>query len=195
MRCSCALASSSSLHYVYVSCAAWCPDYTNRSEPWRNVGFCSSSCNMSDSNLQAGWYRFTGIGGDQVVSSCAQYKGNFTNYNLFACDSNISITPCSGFTLYYLQPTSGTYATREKNLLALHYPNLSGFSYLLNIHLFILCCQLLTLDLLSSCLYSIVYMKLKLKQNNVELLLNWRMMFLFLTSAKNTKYKNNLTII
>ncbi|XP_017313096.1 adhesion G protein-coupled receptor E3 [Ictalurus punctatus] len=100
-----------------------CPSYTNKSEPWRNVGFCSTFCNNTDIKLKEGWYRFIGIGGDQVISSCARAQintaGSITNYNLFTCNSNINYTDyitCSqGFTVYYLRPTKRTYATRHSS--------------------------------------------------------------------------------
>ncbi|XP_058236619.1 adhesion G protein-coupled receptor E3-like isoform X2 [Hemibagrus wyckioides] len=98
---------------------ASCPLYINISEPWRNVGFCSSTCNKSDSKLMEGWYRFIGISGNQVVTSCANVQnntnGNVPNYNLFTCNSNITyFTTCSeGFIVYYLRPTKGIYATRH----------------------------------------------------------------------------------
>lgn len=88
------------------------------SEPWRNVGFCSSTCNKNDSNLKEGWYRFTGISGDQVVTSCANAQNNTNgSYNLFTCNSsNRDFTTYSdGFIVYYLRPIKGIYATREKN--------------------------------------------------------------------------------
>ncbi|XP_053085737.1 adhesion G protein-coupled receptor E3-like isoform X2 [Pangasianodon hypophthalmus] len=102
-----------------------CINYRNISEPWRNVGFCSISCNKSDSNLKEGWYRFIGVGGDQVVSSCASALnnkyGNITSYsyNLFTCNSSINYTDymtCNeGFTVYFLRPTKETYATRHSS--------------------------------------------------------------------------------
>lgn len=112
--------------YIYISSSVPCSNYTNISDPWRNVGFCSSSYNKSDINLMEGWYRFTGIGGDQVVSSCApalnNISGNKMVYSLFTYNSTINYTSyitCSeGFTVYYLQPTERTYATREENLCA-----------------------------------------------------------------------------
>lgn len=114
------------LHYVSISSTAYCRKYTNISDPWRNVGFCSNSCDKSDS-LMDGWYRFTGIGGDQVISSCAQAlsntPGNVTaiNYNLFTCNSSINstdyITCSGGYSVYNLRPSKGSYATRENNLL------------------------------------------------------------------------------
>ncbi|KAM9454177.1 putative adhesion G protein-coupled receptor E4P [Clarias gariepinus] len=98
-----------------------CLSYKNKSDPWRNVGFCEYTQDMSDLEMENGWYRFIGAGGDQVVSSCARTNtsGNVTIYNLFMCNSNINYTeytPCSGgFTVYYLRPTSRTYATRHSN--------------------------------------------------------------------------------
>ncbi|XP_053333596.1 adhesion G protein-coupled receptor E3-like [Clarias gariepinus] len=98
-----------------------CLSYKNRSESWRNVGFCEYTQNKNDLEMENGWYRFIGAGGDQVVSSCARTNtsGIVTIYNLFMCNSNINYTeytPCSGgFTVYYLRPTSRTYATRHSN--------------------------------------------------------------------------------
>lgn len=108
--------------YIYISSSA-CTGYTNLSDPWRNVGFCSSSCRESDTNLTQGWYRFTGIGGDELISSCAHVlnktSGNETVYNLFTCNSDMNDTmymTCSeGFTVYELRPTKKSYTTREKS--------------------------------------------------------------------------------
>ncbi|KAF4075481.1 hypothetical protein AMELA_G00234910 [Ameiurus melas] len=101
----------------------YCKSYTNKSEPWRNVGFCSTFCNNTDINLKEGWYRFVGVGGDQVVTSCAHAQnyatGNITDYNLFTCNSNFNytdyITCNEGFTVYRLRPTQRTYATRHSS--------------------------------------------------------------------------------
>ncbi|XP_060755222.1 adhesion G protein-coupled receptor E3-like [Neoarius graeffei] len=98
-----------------------CTGYTNLSDPWRNVGFCYNSCHESDINLTQGWYRFTGIGGDELISSCAHAlnntSGNETVYNLFTCNSDMNDTmymTCSeGFTVYELRPTQKYYTTRH----------------------------------------------------------------------------------
>ncbi|KAF5898374.1 adhesion G protein-coupled receptor E3-like, partial [Clarias magur] len=98
-----------------------CYSYNNISDSWRNVGFCHKTVNKSDINLVDGWYRFIGVGGDQVVASCAQanMNGNVTIYNLFTCNSSINYTDyttCSGgFTVYHLRPTEKTYATRHSH--------------------------------------------------------------------------------
>ncbi|TSK18104.1 Adhesion G protein-coupled receptor E1 [Bagarius yarrelli] len=96
-----------------------CLMYTTVSEPWRNIGFCSSTLNQTDSNLKEGWYRFNGTAGDMLVSSCAQdaTKDRLTNYNLFTCNSSINnfITCSEGFIVYYLVPTQKIYATRHSN--------------------------------------------------------------------------------
>ncbi|KAI5089724.1 adhesion G protein-coupled receptor E3-like isoform X2 [Silurus meridionalis] len=75
----------------------------------------------SDISLNEGWYRFTSVGGDKVITSCGSTinttSHNLTVYNLFTCNSSISYTNyinCSqGFTVYYLRPTKQTYATRH----------------------------------------------------------------------------------
>ncbi|XP_058236625.1 adhesion G protein-coupled receptor E3-like isoform X4 [Hemibagrus wyckioides] len=96
---------------------ASCPLYINISEPWRNVGFCSTTCNKSDSKLTEGWYRFIGISGDQVVTSCANTLNNTdgTVTNLLVCNaSTTDFYTCSkGFTVFYLRPSKGIYATRH----------------------------------------------------------------------------------
>ncbi|KAF7689249.1 hypothetical protein HF521_012602 [Silurus meridionalis] len=100
---------------------SFCPSYKTLSDPWRNVGFCSMSNTRSDISLNEGWYRFTSVGGDKVITSCGSTinttSHNLTVYNLFTCNSSISYTNyinCSqGFTVYYLRPTKQTYATRH----------------------------------------------------------------------------------
>ncbi|XP_067334562.1 adhesion G protein-coupled receptor E1-like [Channa argus] len=50
-----------------------CDGYTNITEPWRNFLYKSSSFPgypKNDSQLVGKWWRFTGIGGDQAVSTC-----------------------------------------------------------------------------------------------------------------------------
>ncbi|KAK3530627.1 hypothetical protein QTP86_029557, partial [Hemibagrus guttatus] len=96
-----------------------CSTYKSISEPWRNVGFCSTTCNKSDSELKEGWYRFSGISGDQVVTFCAHTLSNTdgTVTNLLACNaSRTDFYICSeGFTVYFLRPNKGIYATRHSS--------------------------------------------------------------------------------
>uniref|UniRef100_A0A3B4X5N5 Adhesion G protein-coupled receptor E2-like n=1 Tax=Seriola lalandi dorsalis TaxID=1841481 RepID=A0A3B4X5N5_SERLL len=51
-----------------------CDQYTNRTEPWRNLLFTSSSFPGYPKNVDAGlvgkWWRFTGIGGDRIITNC-----------------------------------------------------------------------------------------------------------------------------
>ncbi|XP_060716479.1 adhesion G protein-coupled receptor E3-like isoform X1 [Tachysurus vachellii] len=100
-----------------------CPAYRTLSDPWRNVGFCSSIYDKNDSKLIEGWYTFSGVSGDQVVPSCVPAQNitnaSVTNYNLFTCNSSINSTnvvSCSnGLTAYYLRPIKGIYSTRHSS--------------------------------------------------------------------------------
>lgn len=81
---------------------------------------------MSDSELNEGWYTFSGLSGDQVVPSCAPAQNitnrYVTNYNLFTCNPSIdfnNVVSCNGLTVYYLQPIKGIYSTRKKTYIVL----------------------------------------------------------------------------
>ncbi|XP_076842028.1 adhesion G protein-coupled receptor E3-like isoform X2 [Brachyhypopomus gauderio] len=114
-----------------------CSSHQNLSDPWRNVGFCSSSFSywpINDSNLQAGWYSFTGIGGDRLVYSCPYisliwdsnilFNNNGSSqssstFHLYTCDgleNSTQVLDCGGgLLLYYLSPFYGIYTTRHSS--------------------------------------------------------------------------------
>ncbi|XP_040918923.1 adhesion G protein-coupled receptor E1-like isoform X2 [Toxotes jaculatrix] len=75
MRC-CAFSLLLGSLFVLGHCdfpAGSCDGYTNITEPWRNILFASTSYpgyGKGDGHLLAKWWRFTGIGGDRVISSC-----------------------------------------------------------------------------------------------------------------------------
>lgn len=53
--------------------AGSCDGYMNRTEPWRNYLFRSSSFPdypKDDAHLTNKWWRFTGIGGDRITKPC-----------------------------------------------------------------------------------------------------------------------------
>ncbi|XP_041960964.1 adhesion G protein-coupled receptor E3-like isoform X1 [Alosa sapidissima] len=57
-----------------------CRSYRNLSDPWRNYAFSSDSFPgypKSDSSLAAGWYRFTGVGGNVLTQTCS-YKSTLS---------------------------------------------------------------------------------------------------------------------
>ncbi|KAI1886452.1 hypothetical protein AGOR_G00195900 [Albula goreensis] len=120
-----------------------CPSYTTLSDPWRNVGFNSTSFSgfpKCDSGLSAGWYRFSGVGGDILADFCVPEDHGGSHTSLWVsqplpqqgegvktlqycassqagcCDWNqmLSAIYCpGGFYLYFLQPTAhcSTFAT------------------------------------------------------------------------------------
>lgn len=66
--------------------AGSCDGYTNITEPWRNRDFKSTSFQgfpKDDTNLLNEWWRFTGIGGDRVITSCTEKTLGGTNYVLY----------------------------------------------------------------------------------------------------------------
>ncbi|XP_036391771.1 adhesion G protein-coupled receptor E3-like [Megalops cyprinoides] len=110
----------------------FCSTYTNLSDPWRNVGFTSTSFPdfpRCDSHLSEGWYRFTGVGGDILPDVCAPAQHGGTSAPVWLSshpvDGGVSFEYCShyqddccywnstarvhtcpeGFHLYYLVPT------------------------------------------------------------------------------------------
>lgn len=61
------------IQYVLLFHAGSCDEYTNITEPWRNVLYKSSSFPgypKNDNPLVGKWWRFTGIGGDRITPSC-----------------------------------------------------------------------------------------------------------------------------
>lgn len=89
--------------------AGSCDGYTNITEPWRNREFTSTSLPgfpNDDANLLNKWWRFTGIGGDRVITGCiGNFRGGTQHViNIpFAYPSTESVTPTTG-------PAYGYYA-------------------------------------------------------------------------------------
>lgn len=66
--------------------AGACDGYQTITEPWRNLDFKSTSFPgfpKNDSHLVNTWSRFTGIGGDRVVTSCIGNDRGGTSNVLF----------------------------------------------------------------------------------------------------------------
>ncbi|XP_029998094.1 adhesion G protein-coupled receptor E2-like, partial [Sphaeramia orbicularis] len=82
--------------------AGSCDGYTNLTNPWRNRGFTSTSFSgfpKDDGNLVNQWWRFTGIGGDRIVTSCFGQNYGGTNYPIsvpFSYPTTESETATSG---------------------------------------------------------------------------------------------------
>lgn len=65
------------------SYAGSCDGYANLTHPWRNRGFTSTTFSgypHDDAALVNNWWRFTGIGGDKIVTSCFGQNYGGTNY-------------------------------------------------------------------------------------------------------------------
>ncbi|KAI3359974.1 hypothetical protein L3Q82_014304 [Scortum barcoo] len=95
----------------YVTCP--CDVYTNITEPWRNRDFTSTTFPgypKNDANLVNNWWRFTGIGGDRVVTNCiGNYLGGtyYMIYIPFAYPTNESATPTTGNAYGYVTYCNG----------------------------------------------------------------------------------------
>ncbi|XP_029364695.1 adhesion G protein-coupled receptor E2-like [Echeneis naucrates] len=67
--------------------AGSCDRYTNRTEAWRNVGFTSTSFpsypKSTDGELVGKWWRFTGIGGDRIITSCYSSNVGAATYPIY----------------------------------------------------------------------------------------------------------------
>ena len=93
--------------------AGSCDGYTNITEPWRNRDFTSTSFTgfpKDDTNLLNHWWRFTGIGGDRVVSSCISNNHGGTHYAIyipFSYPSAESVTPTAGTAYAHVSHCSG----------------------------------------------------------------------------------------
>ncbi|XP_076135399.1 uncharacterized protein LOC143117688 [Alosa pseudoharengus] len=120
-------------------CTDPCEQYTNISDPWRNRGFLSTSSQLQlkdDSDLQEGWYRFVGVGGDildfasipipslaeQHLGYCSlrSYSPTVTNVNLCAgaiSNGSVDVKVCSSrYYVHKLRPTASNqiYATSHQ---------------------------------------------------------------------------------
>ncbi|KAG5278092.1 hypothetical protein AALO_G00095090 [Alosa alosa] len=116
-----------------------CKQYTNISDPWRNRGFLLTSSQLQlkdDSDLQEGWYRFVGVGGDILdfasipIPSLAEerlgycslrsYSPTVTNINLCAgaiSNGSVDVKVCSSrYYVHKLRPTARNqiYATSHQ---------------------------------------------------------------------------------
>lgn len=82
--------------------AGSCDNYTNITEPWRNREFKSihfPGFPKDDIKLVKKWWRFTGIGGDRVITSCLDDNHGGTNkvlYIPFTYPTNESLTEITG---------------------------------------------------------------------------------------------------
>ncbi|XP_062388311.1 uncharacterized protein LOC134076994 [Sardina pilchardus] len=119
-----------------------CEQYTNISDPWRNRGFLSTPSQVQlkgDSDLQEGWYRFVGVGGDildfaripipslaeQRLGYCSfgSYTPTVTDIKLCAGamkNGSVDVRVCSSaYYVHKLRPTSGNqiYATSHQRCM------------------------------------------------------------------------------
>ncbi|XP_030591496.1 adhesion G protein-coupled receptor E1-like [Archocentrus centrarchus] len=82
--------------------AGSCDGYTTIDEPWRNRNFSATSFtgySKNDTQFLGNWLRFTGIGGDRVVTSCVSVQTGGTHvpiYVAFSLPTNESLTPTNG---------------------------------------------------------------------------------------------------
>lgn len=104
------LLHSNILHIILCPHSGSCDGYTNVTEPWRNRAFVTSFFPKDDGNLLNSWWRFTGIGGDRVITDClSPYFGGtwHTIYIPFMYPTNDSVTPTKGtaYAYYYFCDT------------------------------------------------------------------------------------------
>ncbi|KAL7852225.1 hypothetical protein SRHO_G00180100 [Serrasalmus rhombeus] len=109
-----------------------CQCHNNLSDAWRNIGFNLSlfpDWQIHDLNLQEGWYRFSGIGGDRMAYYCLydilsddsndfwlRYSEGSANLSLYTCNASVTdhvqnLDCGAGLILYYLVPITGVYRT------------------------------------------------------------------------------------
>lgn len=76
-----------------------CDGYTNVTEPWRNREFVTTFFPKDDGILLNNWWRFTGIGGDRLITDCVSpYVGGtwHTLFLPFTLPTSESVTPTKG---------------------------------------------------------------------------------------------------
>ncbi|XP_054614391.1 adhesion G protein-coupled receptor E2-like [Dunckerocampus dactyliophorus] len=89
-----------------------CDNYVNITEPSRNIEFTSSSFpgySHDDGSLTGQWLRFTGIGGDRIVSDChGSPRGGFQyqTYIPFSLPTRESASPTTGTAYNYVSGCS-----------------------------------------------------------------------------------------
>ncbi|XP_026208805.1 adhesion G protein-coupled receptor E1-like [Anabas testudineus] len=87
---------------IPVTCAfppGSCDGYTNVTEPWRNREFVTTFFPKDDGILLNNWWRFTGIGGDRLITDCVSpYVGGtwHTLFLPFTLPTSESVTPTKG---------------------------------------------------------------------------------------------------
>ncbi|XP_030636324.1 uncharacterized protein LOC115817201 [Chanos chanos] len=147
-----------------------CNSYKNISDPSRNILFRSTSFPgwpPSDSTLEEGWYRFTGVGGDVVATECPSSPCGATTSPLTICETTIvaignrlirswlcsgtreqgwclmaqdfltTLVCPQGFHLYYLFPTQGRFVTKVNVFTVGPGRNISKMPQLLNKEVFL----------------------------------------------------------
>uniref|UniRef100_A0A3B5ASY7 Uncharacterized protein n=1 Tax=Stegastes partitus TaxID=144197 RepID=A0A3B5ASY7_9TELE len=78
--------------------AGTCDKYSNITEPWRNKLYTSTSFTgfpKGDEHLVGKWWRFTGIGGDRIITACLtgnRAGGHYTTHFAFTYPTNESET-------------------------------------------------------------------------------------------------------
>ncbi|CAI5675112.1 unnamed protein product [Oreochromis niloticus] len=102
----CVLSLFLGLFIIPVSCdfpPGSCDGYTAINEPWRNRAFFASTTStgfsQNDTNFLDKWLRFTGIGGDTVVTSCVTVQTSATLVPIFIpfpLPTNLSLYPTNG---------------------------------------------------------------------------------------------------
>ncbi|XP_023153317.3 adhesion G protein-coupled receptor E1-like [Amphiprion ocellaris] len=99
-----------------------CDNYTNITEPWRNKLYTSSSFSgfpKDDAHLVGKWWRFTGIGGDRIITACltgTRAGGHYTTHFQFTYPTNESETVAEG-TAYGDISTCQHYSIRMQSVL------------------------------------------------------------------------------
>ncbi|XP_051244903.1 adhesion G protein-coupled receptor E1-like [Dicentrarchus labrax] len=91
-----------------------CDGYTNITEPWRNRDFTSTTFPgfpNHDAKLVNSWWRFTGIGGDRVITGCVSTNRGGTSRPVFipfAYPTTESVTPTTGTAYGYYGGCQGS---------------------------------------------------------------------------------------
>ncbi|XP_062295290.1 adhesion G protein-coupled receptor E1-like [Scomber scombrus] len=89
-----------------------CDGYQNITHPWRNKAFTSNSFTgypKDDVHLVGSWWRFTGIGGDRIISSCIGSSLGGSYYPIyvpFSYPTAESVTPTTGTAYTYYSSCS-----------------------------------------------------------------------------------------
>ncbi|XP_067089808.1 adhesion G protein-coupled receptor E1-like [Osmerus mordax] len=102
-----------------------CDGYLNISEPHRNLAYTEIPVNTEDDAvLQNKWWRFVGIGGDQIIRKCVANNLGGTNYPLY---------------LNFVPPTSQSESSTVGSACSSRYPNSGYCCYVANQIEMVLC--------------------------------------------------------